>query len=232
MAANTYWQLEKEYYMIASDADLIIRVIEHEEVTRIEGLDTNAHAVTESKPTKIHEYKVKREVLSNSGTYFRKLLSDGNFKESEQSTIDLHEDGKGSATGMTIWFKILHDAVDESTYQVSTDGIWYMLAAAHKYGFDPKTEEAKAWFEKWYATQTSGTERSFDYKEHQALLFPCYTFDHAQGFRTATKYLVYRATGHIVERRPTGFAYEHLRMDQNILRKSSESYLLYPIFIA
>ncbi|KAK4546193.1 hypothetical protein LTR36_002330 [Oleoguttula mirabilis] len=213
MTANTYWQLEKEYYTIATEHDLVIRLIEHENVTRTGGDAT----VTESKPYKVHEFKVKRDTLSNSGPYFRKLLSDGNFKEAGQDTIDLHEDG--SVVGFIVWFKVLHATVDDTTYQASIDDIWNMLATAHKYGFDPRSEAARGWFAKWYDAQQTTRERSFDYKDHAQLLFPCYTFDHAQGFRAATKYLVYRATGHIVERRPPGFAYEHLRLDQNVLRE-------------
>ncbi|KAK5124014.1 hypothetical protein LTR85_002211 [Meristemomyces frigidus] len=212
MAANSYWQLEKKYYTIVEEHDLVIRLIEHEDITRTEGDDT----VTESKPSKVHEFKVKRDALLSSGPYFRKLLSDGSFKEASQDTVDLHED---SAKGMTIWFKILHGSVDDTTYQASIDDLWHLLATAHKYGFDPKSEAAVGWFGKWYDVQTRNHERSFDYKEHAQLLFPCYTFDHAQGFRAATKYLVYRATGHIVERRPLGFQYEHLRLDQNILQQ-------------
>ena len=35
------------------------------------------------------------------------------------------------------------------------------------------------------------------YQDHQELLFPRHTFDHANGFASATKYPVYNASGHI-----------------------------------
>ena len=217
MATDTYWQLDKEYATIASDYDLIIRVIEHEDIT----CTVSGVMGTDSVPKKGFEFKVKREILADSSAYFRKLLSNSNFKEASQDVIDLIEDN-GGAAGLSTWFKILHNAVDESSYNATTvgiDAVWFMLATAHKYELDPRSADAKAWFEKWYAAQTAVTERTFDYKEHQQLLFPCYTFDHAPGFRNASKYLVYRATGHITERRPNGFTYDHLRLDQTIIRE-------------
>ena len=229
MVTNTYWQLEKEYYAISADHDMIIRVIEHENVTRVEGEGTdNARTITDSVPYKVHEFKVHRAVLLASSTYFAKLLSaDGGFPESQQDIIDLHEDN--SAEGVSIWFKILHstESTDEFTYYnfttTSIRDVWEMLVTAHKYGFDPQTPPAKSWFEGWYATHGTANGNAegkrWDFKDYQQLLFPCYTFDHAIGFATATKYLAYRATGHITERRPEGFEYEHLRLDANILRK-------------
>ncbi|KAK5137621.1 hypothetical protein LTR08_007916 [Meristemomyces frigidus] len=209
---NTDWQLEHEYYTIADPHDLVIRVVEHEDITRTEGNGT----ITESKACKLHIFKVKRDTLSNSGPYFRKLLTNGNFKEASQDTIDMHED---SVKGLALWFKLLHDKADESTYKAGIDDVWFMLATANKYGFDPGAEVATKWFGKWYEFQTRRQDHSFDYMEHQQLLFPCFTFDHIQGFRAATKYLVYRASGHITEKRPDGFSHDHLHMDPIVLQQ-------------
>ena len=97
MAPDTYWQLEREYYTIAEPHDLVIRLIENEDITRTEG----DSAVTESKPCKLHLFKVDRATLSNSGPYFRKLLTNGSFKEASEDTIDIHEDG---FEGLMLWF--------------------------------------------------------------------------------------------------------------------------------
>lgn len=48
MATDSYWQLEKEYYSIATDHDLIVRVIEHNNVTRT---DSSGEEVVESLPS-------------------------------------------------------------------------------------------------------------------------------------------------------------------------------------
>jgi hypothetical protein len=57
----------------------------------------------------------------------------------------------------------------------------------------------------------------------QQLLFPLHTFDHAAGFAAATKFLAYNYVGHIVESRPQGVKYQHLHLDQNILRRFNDT---------
>ncbi|KAK3069829.1 hypothetical protein LTR53_011534 [Teratosphaeriaceae sp. CCFEE 6253] len=211
MADSTYWQLEKEYYAIATDHDLVLRIIEHMTITRTEGEGDAAHDVTESVMSKVHEYKVKREAMSASSVYFANLLSDANIEEGQQDTIELQEDG---ITAMTVWLKVIHGTADDLTYKVSIDDLWHMLAMAEKYNFTPGHGNAKAWFEKWYAVNTSDN-RMFDYKEHQTLLLPCHSFDHAPGFQRATRYLVYRATGNVSERRPHALKHEHDTLQLN-----------------
>lgn len=167
----------------------------------------------------MHDLKVKRDTLINAAEYFKKLV-DGGFKESQQSIVELKEDSAESAEGVIVWLKILHGSHVKSTYSINLRGIWEVLAAAHKYGLDPKSKEGKAWFEGWYsANQSKADGKKFDFKDYQSLMFPCHTFEHARGFTVATEYLVYRATGHITERRPEGFTHDHLRLNQIIIRK-------------
>ncbi len=90
---------------------------------------------------------------------------------------------------------------------------------AHKYGLEPTMPGGKAWFEGWHATNLAKAGGEFNFEDCRMLLFPCHTFDHAEGFTAATKYLVYNATGHITERRPQGFKYEHLRLDSSVIRE-------------
>ncbi|KAK5684628.1 hypothetical protein LTR17_027177 [Elasticomyces elasticus] len=211
MATDTYWQLEKDFYTISADHDFVVRIIEHETVTRTQGDGDAAQTVTESVPSKVHEFRVKRDVLSENSTYFANMLSDAKFKEGEGSTIELHED---NALAITVWLKIIHDVVDDTTYQLSLDDVWYMLAAAQKYGFSTRSPAAKLWFEKWY-----DTDPNFDFKEHQMMLLPLHSFDHAVGFRVASKYIVYRATGNIFDRRPSAFENGTLGLDPNIINQ-------------
>ena len=50
MATDTYWQLEHEYYTIATGHDLIVRVIEHEDIERTEGEGIDAKIVSVLMP--------------------------------------------------------------------------------------------------------------------------------------------------------------------------------------
>ncbi|KAK5720166.1 hypothetical protein LTR15_007439 [Elasticomyces elasticus] len=211
MATDTYWQLEKDFYTINADHDFVVRIIEHETVTRTQGDGEAAQTITESVPSKVHEFRVKRDVLSENSNYFANILLNDNFRESQENMIELHED---NALAITVWLKITHDVVDDTTYQLSLDDVWYMFAAAQKYGFSTRSPAAKLWFEKWY-----DTDPNFDFKEHQMMLLPLHSFDHAVGFRVASKYIVYRATGNIFDRRPAAFEHGTLGLDPNIINQ-------------
>lgn len=222
MATDSYWQLEKEYYTISPTHDLIIRAIEYEIVIREERNGYEVRNVKASVPKKVHEFKVERNVLVKSSTYFEKILSaETGFKEDRQDIQTLHEDPAGS---VELWLKILHASDVEPTYEsTSILGIWEMLATAHKYGLDPKMPAAKVWFEMWFNKNKDKVEGNFfDYQDCQALLFPCHTFDYPAGFQRTTKFLAYHAAGHITEKRPDGFYHEHLRLDANVIRKSGD----------
>lgn len=218
MATDPYWQLEKEYTTISPDHDLTIKAVEYKEVTRTE----NDKQVKESAPSKVHEFRVKRDVLCAASPVLRKLLTTG-FREAEQTTVELHGD---PAKALEVWFKIFHATSDEledvEFAYLGTDlkDVWEVLATAHKYEIDPKDAKAKAWFDDWYTAQFGREDRRFGFLEFQALVFPCHAFDNARGFTFATKQLVYRANGHITERRPDGFEHDHLHLSSNIIRKS------------
>lgn len=217
MATNAYWQLEKEYTTIAVQHDLTIKAIEYKVVERTE----DGKQVKESVPCKVQEFRVKRDALCAASPVLRKLVTTG-FREAEQTTVELHGD---PAEALETWFKIFHatspelEGVEFAYLQIDLKSIWDMLATAHKYEIDPKDVKARAWFENWYAAQSEREDRRFGYLDFQALVFPCHAFDYAPGFTFATKQLVYRANGHITERRPDGFEHDHLHISSNIIRK-------------
>jgi hypothetical protein len=133
------------------------------------------------------------------------------FKEAKMTAIDLLED---DPTAMKFWFQLVHTGT--AGKDVDLTSIWEILAIAHKYELDPKSEHAKTWFQGWWAIRRL---RAFDFEDYQALLFPCHTFDYAPGFACVTKYLANNATGHITEKRPTGIRYDHLRLENQVIRK-------------
>ena len=213
-----------EYYTISPDHDLITRVIEHADVTRTEGEGNAARTSIVSVPKKAHEFRVRRDVVAQSSVYFCKLLN-GNFKEAEQIVVDMHDD---TAVSLKVWLKLMYDTTTDDTHALSIKDIWDALLAAEKYGFDPQTKRSKMWFASWFEAQEQRTASDeagwrFDLVAYQQLLFPCHSFDYASGFLSATKYLIYNDTRHIVERRPNGFRHDHLRLNQSIIRKQSLS---------
>ena len=250
MATDTYWQLEKEYYTISTSHDFIIRVIEYANVTRIVlNEDGTAKEVKEAVASKVHEFKVKRGVLTANSAYFNKSLFQADGQPTAAEKLDLHNDQPGA---IEVWLKILHASDVHSTLAAtSIKRLWDVLATAFKYGFDPNMAGAKAWFGAWYVCcppmssfwrlmltrsrscvrydlKKSSAGRYFDYQDYQSLLFPLHTFDHAEGFQQATKYLADRSTGHITERKPDGFTDDHLRLDSIVIRESSHIPLTTP----
>ncbi|KAF2480702.1 hypothetical protein BDY17DRAFT_302252 [Neohortaea acidophila] len=219
---DLYAQLETQHYTIVPNYDLIVRAIEREESARDEiGSDGHVHRVLESIPRKIHVFKVARAVVSSSSTYFKKLLNRNSaFRESaHHSCIDLHED---HPEAIAVWFQIMHDSSpgdSAAMKSVTIKTVWEVLAVAHKYGYEPATSKPKTWFAAWYESNVTWSVNTLDFQDHQMLLFPCHTFDHAVGFAATTKYLAYHATGHITERRPEGFEYDHLRLDSRIIQQ-------------
>lgn len=219
MATDPYWQLEKEYLTIADSHDLTVKAISYAPVQRTE----NGRTITDSAPSKVHEFRVQRECLSAVSEVLRKLLTAG-FREAEKTTVELHED---PPKALQTWFKIAHstseklEGVEFAFFDTSLKDVWEVLSTAHKYGIDPKEPKAKAWFGKWYAAHVNRPDgKKWNYFDFQALIFPCYTFDHAHGFAFATKMLVYRSNGHIMERQPEGFKEDGLHLSGNVIRES------------
>ncbi|KAK5164092.1 uncharacterized protein LTR77_010183 [Saxophila tyrrhenica] len=215
MATDVYWQVDKEEYNIVDQADFMLRVVEHEIVHR-PSEENNNQATKVSVPSMVHLFKVDRATLATSSLVFKKMISpDGPFKESTLTCIDLLEDHPQS---VEIWLKLVHGSLDlKSTYSTTTiTGVWEVLETAHKYAWDPEMPAAKAWFSNWYGARNSG---EFDFGTWQTLLFPTYTFDHAQGFAAATKYIAYHAVGHATEKKPPGFSHDHLHLPQRIIQQ-------------
>lgn len=228
--AEAYWQLEKDFFSLVPEGlnyDLIIRLIEYAPIKR----QGDQGEVTESVTSKVVEFRVLREVLVKGSKEFEEKLrlqkdANGN-KEKDASMIEIHED---SAVAFRIWMKILHATFDPASddedfiQNIGIQDLYFVLAMANKYSFSTTITSAKSWFEKWYAHHSSPSNTQanqqdprsassrhhgrngygFDYHAHSALLLPTYMFDHAPGFRAATKYLVYRATGQITARLPFG----------------------------
>ncbi|MCJ1381297.1 hypothetical protein MMC17_004407 [Xylographa soralifera] len=178
--------------VIDPDGDLVVRVIEYEEV--LFGEPRGQHPIR-----RVAEFRVLREVLIKSSHVFRKLLTSTYFMEASETTITLEEDRVAS---MEIWFGVLHNALIDTSHDVYIEEMWHLVKACDKYHL--VIRNLKSWFATWYGKQ--------DFKElsKAELLYPCFIFDHAQGFAAATKHLAYNGRGHIEEENPTSITNFHL----------------------
>ena len=116
----------------------------------------------------------------------------------------------------------MHGADLTPTYSSTTMlEVWDILAAADKYELDPRV--ASHWFKKWFEHHylRAGWDKNFNdgilFNAARELMFPCHEFNYAIGFQLVTRYLVYHGRRHITEKRPDGFDYYHLRLDQKVI---------------
>ncbi|KAL1610718.1 hypothetical protein SLS60_002388 [Paraconiothyrium brasiliense] len=86
--------------------------------------------------------------------------------------------------------------------------IWHIINAGDKYLFDVSL--LCGFFKKWYAKHVNLANGDADLLRQ--LAFPCYMFDHAQGFSAVTKWLAYNFEGHITEKRPIGIKFKHMHL--------------------
>jgi hypothetical protein len=202
MQSDSQQEIPRERHQIATTYDLLIIL---EETKKLQ------NANSEPTVVKIHEFEVSKEALNANG-YFQRVFSPG-FSDTGKCEYELKEDDPAATK---LWLQLFHDRLDESSYKLPTLTVWFMLQLADKYGFDPLRNNVKEWFAKWLDHNNPSRIEAC-----REILYPCYVFDHAVGFASATKYLVYHCNSHITERTPDDFPYHHLRLDQRIIRKCS-----------
>lgn len=186
--------------VIVESGDLIITVIEYDDTVKI--VDGQEPVIRQTV-----DFQVRRSVLATKSSVFRKLLGSPNFKEAAQETVLLKEDRVAS---MNIWFRILHAVDVDTTGTTALEEMWHLAATCDKY--DLSIRDLKRWFAKWYGMQ------KVDTLDPCELLYPCWVFDHAEGFGAASKSLAYDRTGHLTEHNPT--KHLELHLPSRVIRES------------
>lgn len=148
----------------------------------------------------VHEFEVIKKTFAEFD-YFKAVFKPDTFADTGKDSYEVEEDHPAA---LKIWMQLLHDRLDESSLKVDIATVWHVLVVARKYDFDALGQEAKDWFKKWY--QAPG--HRFDTLQFRQLIYPCYTFDCAEGFAAATKDLAYNIQGHIEEEMPLGVSDE------------------------
>ena len=201
--------------VIYENGDLIAEVIEYNDELK------NGNGKRSVKQTQ--QFLVSKEVLIKNSK-----ISTANFvpphrRESRKEFVKLEDD---SVASMNIWLRILHGT--DPDHNVPLDEMWRLVAACYKYDFNLNL--LKPWFAEWYkkydieqcyqnwAFNDNPSLRIFRLNP-RSLLYPCYIFDHAKGFKRATHFLSYNFVKHITEYNPT--THLHLRLPSRIIRKMS-----------
>ncbi|KAJ5788136.1 hypothetical protein N7457_003126 [Penicillium paradoxum] len=93
---------------------------------------------------------------------------------------------------------------------MSIRDIWYAIQACTNHRFNYET--LKPWFRGWVKRIRKEQPAMWtDEMFNRQLLFPCYFFDHATGFRDVTRYLVYNMSFPIKDSNPIFFDRKRLR---------------------
>lgn len=168
---------------------------------------------------------VSRKTLTDSSDIFKSMLG-GEWKEANQSTVKLLD---WTISCVKIWFQVLHGLSPD--YNVPIQAIWHLVRFADVYRLD--ILKLKDWFATWYERQPIDAWYR-QYRQYRSesdkqptpkwLLYPCFTFDHYNGFMRATKFCAYHYTHHIGEHNPTRF--KNLYLPPRVIRKPPSSCLL------
>ncbi|KUJ21786.1 uncharacterized protein LY89DRAFT_637739 [Mollisia scopiformis] len=160
--------------------------------------------------TVVASMKVNRQVLIDNSQVFKAMMSsDGHWKETYASTIDMEVDNIPS---VEVVLRALHGTMKEELYgaSVSFPDVWEIIQFCSYRQIE--VLKLKGWFAKWLE---NALKVKLDHDDLKMLLFPCYTFDHAKGFASMTKTLAYNSAEHTTEYNPTD--YRHLHLDGNAI---------------
>ena len=210
--------------IIDEDWDLTVEVTEYDKKAR----DGHGNKLVAQK----QQFRVRTGVLTEHSTTLAAKVRPSHPTEAQKEFITLYDD---SVASMDVWFRILHQS--DLNYDVPLEEMWRLVAACDKYRF--KLSMLKPWFATWYQTHDINQYyRNWDISRHRvnqyyanwdissnntvrltprSLLYPCWVFDHSQGFMRATRFLCYESVGHITECNPTD--HDNLRLENRIIRK-------------
>ncbi|CAG8976099.1 hypothetical protein HYALB_00002378 [Hymenoscyphus albidus] len=193
---------------IAADGDLFINLY----TTRYVGNSTFPSALN-NKPIEgkiLSTVKVRRQVLAENFDFFKSMLSRNQFGERSQGTIDIHCDYPLAAQ---LWFRLYHDGpLPEVFSETPVEEVWNVihwggyLQAQHN---SDQIDLSKLW--PWFDKVLERYDpEKMDIDTTRMFLFPCYAFDHAEGFAEITKRLAYEMASHIQEKNPSSYFHGHL----------------------
>ena len=201
--------------VIDENGDLTVEIIEY---------DNELKSGNGNRPIKqTQQFRVSKAVLSKNSTVFAAMFVPSHWRESQMELVKLEED---SVASMNIWLRILHGT--DADHCVPLEEMWRLVAACDKFHFNLSL--LKPWFAEWYKKyDIEQCYRNWAFNDDRghrtvqlnprSLLYPCYIFDHAKGFKRATHFLSYHFVGHITEYNPT--THLDLRLPSRIIRKLS-----------
>ena len=123
-----------------------------------------------------------------------------------------------------------HAKRDSKLLKVGFNTAWQLYQVADYLNINPK--KLKSWFSQWYLTKkpqmVDGPLQPSGYPKHddrlkfaQQLFYPGSWYDEPSAFGWATKFLIYNAIGKVTEIKPPGVNMPKYRLNDDVVRKSS-----------
>jgi hypothetical protein len=149
---------------------------------------------------------VLQDFVSAASVVFQSMNEKSRWAESNQKTVELPGD---DITAMRLWLGVLHNKpeyeIDSNPVPLET--LWDIVQVTEKYHAD--RHSMSPWFKVWYEKNLKALQER-EYFDNE-LIYPCFAFNHAEGFAEHTRSLAYNSAGHIEERNPTELRYIHLK---------------------
>ena len=151
-------------------------------------------------------FKAAKKTLSDNSTYFKGQFGP-HFAELKVANQPLLE--KIHIKALEIVLQVLHKSESEIGIDASAYGVWHTISVCDRLQINHKS--LAGWFKKWYKRNRARLfshcnnhhDEDNDNCQLRSMLFPCYAFDHAEGFSEVTKHLVYNSCGRVSEYNPT-----------------------------
>lgn len=171
--------------VIVDDHDLILRVTQH---TRTQKAAEDGRNKTKA----VVDFQVTRQYLvdNSESDFLKRLLTTRHFAEAGKRIIDLDEQNPLAIEVIlcTIYRKdegwrssALGQEVTARTLKLHWEYLWDVVASTRYFMIE--FFNLDTWFGLWYEKNHTA--------DNSKLLYPCYQFNHAVGFLSITKNLVY-----------------------------------------
>lgn len=134
------------------------------------------------------EFRVSRGVLISHSAFFQDM-----FRVQPTLTI-VSIENNGISRGLEVWLRAIHNGAGNIPSSLSahhSEGVWNAIAVGQQFGFAPQHATfLKPWFLAHYH-KVLDNGPGLAPMVARSLSFPCFFFDHAEGFMKLTKYLAY-----------------------------------------
>jgi len=187
---------------VVNDSDLVVRATKYVDVCLPSG------GSVKEQIEHVTEYHLWKDTVAEGSESLAAQLG------SDATTSKVNVDMAGlDPLAIEICFQVLHDSVSDFTYATKPEMLYELIAAANALKINIK--KFSPWFREWLSRRK---DHKISVDMARQLLYPCFAFDHAEGFQRATSYLAYNLASRVSELNTT--RHHHLELPRRVIGKS------------